>query len=58
MIYWCNTQYPIGYINIFIVRTFIVARRKVFQYWCNSPGTMVRKLPAYMAEILLGKGVK
>jgi hypothetical protein len=28
------------------------------KYWCNSPGTMVRKLPAYMTEILLGKGVK
>jgi hypothetical protein len=25
---------------------------------CNSPGTMVRKIPAYMTEILLGKGVK
>jgi hypothetical protein len=24
----------------------------------HSPGTIVRKLPAYMTEILLGKGVK
>jgi hypothetical protein len=32
-------------------------RRKVVYYWCNSPGTTVRKL-AYMTEILLEKGVK
>jgi hypothetical protein len=35
-----------------------LARRKVVKYWCNSPGTMVRKLPACMTEILLEKGVK
>jgi hypothetical protein len=35
-----------------------LARKKVVKYWCYSPGTMVRKLPAYMTEILLGKGVK
>jgi hypothetical protein len=37
-----------------------LARRKVVVWcnWCNSPGTMVWKLPAYMTKILLGKGVK
>jgi hypothetical protein len=35
-----------------------LARRKVVKYWCYFPGTMVRKLHAYMTEILLEKGVK
>jgi hypothetical protein len=39
-------------------RCFGSLARKVVKYWCNSPGMMVRKLPTYMTEILLGKGVK
>jgi hypothetical protein len=35
-----------------------LAQRKVVWYWCNSPGRIVRKLLAYMTEILLGTGVK
>jgi hypothetical protein len=35
-----------------------LARRKGVQYWCNSPGMMVRKLPVFITEILLKRGKK
>jgi hypothetical protein len=63
-IFHCNAMLIMARLSSFLTILFdslsVIKLNILFDYinLCNSPGTMVRKLPAYITEILLEKGVK